>query len=134
MLEIALCESENGVLQKHISERQKISVKYLDSIISSLKTAGLITTIKGKKSGYRLTRPPALIRILDIYRAFEPDICIVDCLNSNYVCEMSGSCGVRDFWGGLNSEIASYFEAHTLEDIMKEQLKLTEVLTPGDRN
>ena len=56
MLDIALDESGNGVYQKDISDRQKISVKYLDSIIASLKAAGLITTKRGKKSGYCLTR------------------------------------------------------------------------------
>ena len=53
ILEIALEESENGVFQKDISERQKISNKYLDNIITALKTAGLIKNVKGKKSGYK---------------------------------------------------------------------------------
>lgn len=125
MLEIALDENSRGVFQKDISERQHISVKYLDTIIASLKTAGLIMNVRGKKSGYIVTRPPGKIKILDIYKAFEPGIVIVDCMNHNYVCDLSKSCGIRDFWGGLNETIISYLDSHTLEDIVIEhKLKL----------
>lgn len=119
MLEIALDKTEKGVLQKEISERQKISVKYLDNIIASLKIAGLITTTKGKKSGYRVTRTPDQIKIFDIYKAFEPEIAVVDCMSFNHVCEFSEQCGARDFWHGLNKTISEYFQSYTLEDLIR---------------
>ncbi len=120
MLEIALDESGNGVFQKDISARQNISVKYLDHIIPALKSAGLILNKHGRKSGYILTRKPSEIKVLDIYNAFEPGIVIVDCMSSNYVCELSKKCGARDFWFGLNKVIIRYFESYTIEDLIKE--------------
>jgi Rrf2 family protein len=120
ILEIALDQSETGVFQKDISERQKISIKYLDSIIASLKAAGLIMNVRGKKSGYRLTREPVKIKILEILNAFEPGMSIVECMNNNYHCENASKCAIRDFWGGLNQMMISYFENHTLEDLLKE--------------
>lgn len=120
MLEIALDESESGIFQKDIAERQKISIKYLDIIIASLKTAGLITNRKGKKSGYVLSRKPEEIRILDIYRAFEPGVNIVDCMSPNYNCELENTCGVRTFWKGLNNKIEEYFYSFTLQDLIRE--------------
>lgn len=126
MVEIALDETGEGVFQKHISERQKISVKYLDQIMASLKTAGLIMNTRGKKSGYRVTRNPDQIKIIDIYKAFEPGIVIVECMNENYKCDLSDTCGTRDFWGGLNATILNYFESHTLADLVKEhRMKLS---------
>lgn len=121
MLEIALDGSAKGVYQKEISERQRISIKYLDSIISSLKTAGLITTVRGKKSGYLLTRSPKKISILDIYKAFEPEIAIVDCMSCNFRCELSAACAAREFWSGLNESIIMYFKTYTLEDLVVKQ-------------
>jgi Rrf2 family protein len=121
ILEIALDESENGVFQKDIAERQKISIKYLDNIIASLKTAGLITTTRGKKSGYVLTRKPEDIKILDIYVAFEPAVAVVECLECNFVCVLSSKCGVKDFWSGLNNLVINYMEFNTLGDLVKEQ-------------
>ena len=120
ILEIALEESEIGVFQKDISKRQNISVKYLDNIISALKTAGLIINARGKKSGYKLTRKPGKIKIADVYNAFEPGVVVVDCLSSKYVCERASKCGVRDFWRGLNNTIIDYLESYTLEDLINE--------------
>jgi Rrf2 family protein len=120
ILEIALDESENGVFQKDIAERQKISIKYLDNIIASLKTSGLIVNAKGKKSGYVLSRKPGEIKILDVYFAFEPAIAVVDCLDGNFNCDLSPKCGVKDFWSGLNNLIINYMEYYTLEDLVKE--------------
>lgn len=120
MVEIALDETDNGVLQKDIAERQKISVKYLDNIIASLKTAGLIVNSRGRKSGYRLSRKPSKIRVLDIYRAFEPDLIVVDCVSDHYKCTLAKTCGVKTFWKGLNDLIGDYFKDHTLDDLIKE--------------
>jgi Rrf2 family protein len=119
ILEIALEESENGVFQKDISIRQNISNKYLDNI-AALKTACLIINTKGKKSGYKLTRKPDKIKIIDVYNAFEPGVVVVDCLNDKYVCERASKCGVRDFWSGMNNTIINYLESYTLEDLIKE--------------
>jgi Rrf2 family protein len=73
MIEVAMHSPYKGILQKEISQKHLISVKYLDQITSSLKTAGLITNVAGKKSGYRLTRQAETITAYDIYRAFESD-------------------------------------------------------------
>ncbi len=123
MVEIAQDESGLGVFQKDISERQKISVKYLDNIIASLKTAGLITNTRGKKSGYRITKKPGQIMIYDIYKAFESEIAVVDCMSCNYECELSETCSARDFWSGLNMIVLKYFQAYTLDDLMKKKRK-----------
>jgi Rrf2 family protein len=120
MLEIALEDSENGVYQKDISERQDISVKYLDSIITALKTAGLIVNARGKKSGYKLTRKPDKVKIIDIHNAFEPGVVIVDCLGDKYKCHRASTCSVKDFWEGLNTTITNYLESYTLADLIRE--------------
>ncbi len=123
ILEIALEESDNGVFQKDIAQRQKISIKYLDNIIASLKTAGLIINIKGKKSGYKLTRKPEQIKVMDVYKAFEPGIAVVDCMNDMYFCERALNCGVKEFWDGLNTLISDYLDSYTLEDLIREHRK-----------
>jgi Rrf2 family protein len=71
LIEIAKDELGEGVFQKDISKNQDISIKYLDQIIQSLKVAGLIVNVKGKKSGYILTRKPSEITVYDIHRAFK---------------------------------------------------------------
>ena len=118
MIEIGIDETNAGVLQKDISDKQKISLKYLDTIIASLKTSGLIVNASGRKSGYKLARRPSEITILDILNSFEPGISIVDCVNENYNCILRKTCGVKDFWNGLNNVIIEYFVSCTLEDLI----------------
>ena len=122
MIEIARETNNNGIFQKDISERQKISNKYLDHIIYALKVAGLIANVKGKKSGYILTQKPEEITLYDIYRAFEPDISIVDCLSENIHCPDENLCAPRDFWLGLNTQIIEYLTRYTLKDLVEKQL------------
>jgi Rrf2 family protein len=124
MLEIAINMEKRGVFQKDIAKSQAISNKYLDHIIQALKTSNLIVNVKGKKSGYVLTRKPSEITIFDIHRAFEPGICLVECLSGNYVCDRSQGCLTKGFWGKLNNMIVQYFKSVTLEDLMHNRIKM----------
>lgn len=123
MVEIARESNGNGIFQKEVASRQNLPVKYLDRIISSLKVANLIANVHGKKSGYILTRPASQITILDIYHAFEPEICVVDCL-TNYKCNRESSCSARLFWEGLNNVVMEYFKSTTLENLLSQQVEL----------
>jgi Rrf2 family protein len=124
MIEIARGNPEKGVFQKDIAINQSLSIKYLDHIIHALKTARLITNTRGKKSGYILTRKPSEITIFDIHRAFEPGICIVECLSGSYQCNMIDGCQARGFWGRLNNLIYDYFRSVTLDDLINGTVNL----------
>ncbi|NLB25312.1 MAG: Rrf2 family transcriptional regulator [Bacteroidales bacterium] len=126
MLEIALNDVDSGIYQKEIAENQSISYKYLDQIIGALRVAGLITKAGGQRSGYILTRKPSEITMLEIHSAFEPGICVINCLSSNVHCKRESYCAMRKFWGNLNSLIINYFKSTTLQDLMDNQLILNE--------
>ena len=123
MIELAMDWQGKGLFQKEISERQGISYKYLDHIISALKTKGLIVNVDGKKSGYRLTRAPENITVYDIFTAFEPDISIMDCLSPDRQCESNNKCVAHELWGGLNNHIIKYLRSQNLKDLADRQLK-----------
>lgn len=124
MIEIARETDNSGIFQKDISERQQISNKYLDHIIYALKVAGLITNVKGKKSGYILTRRAVEISVLDINNAFEPGICVVDCIMNNYECERENACSAKNFWVGLNDLISNHLKNTTLQNLLSQQIEL----------
>ena len=60
MIEVALNSGPDGIYQKDIAQNQDLSVKYLDQIIASLKAAGLIANVRGRKSGFSVAIPPKL--------------------------------------------------------------------------
>jgi Rrf2 family protein len=118
MIEIAKHSSETGVLQKDIAVIQNISVKYLDHIISGLKISGLVTHAGGRKKGYKLTREAKNITIYDIWRAVQPEVCIIECLSPSITCERSAECTVKSYWGDLNTIIIDYLRSTTLHDLL----------------
>jgi len=123
MLEIAE-HSDLGIYQKDIAENQGISNKYLDHIIHNLKAAGLIVNLKGKKSGYVLTRNPSEISIYDIHNAFEPGICVIDCMSRDVHCSREKYCSVKGFWSNLNKQVIEYFKSVSLLDLLKKEKQL----------
>ncbi len=127
MIEIAQSDAEKkGVFQKDISQNQKISNKYLDHIIQALKTSQLIVNSKGKKSGYILTRKPSEITVYDIHRAFEPGICLIECLAKHFDCPRNDTCMAQGFWGELNNLLINYFKSVTLEDLINRKIMIGE--------
>lgn len=118
MIEISNTHDESGVLQKDIARNQNISIKYLDSIISSLKLKGLIANSKGRGSGYRLTRAPKEITMYDIYSAFE-NIEIVECINNKGFCERSfHDCKANYYWNEFKRDFIQMLKNKNLEEVV----------------
>lgn len=122
VIEIASSNDPGGVLQKDIAINQEISLKYLDSIISSLKLKGIISHAKGKGSGFKLTRKPEEITVYDVYTAFEP-IVIVDCINDMEFCDRSRNCLSRDYWIELKKEYKEMLSRKTIAQIIERNDK-----------
>jgi Rrf2 family protein len=126
MVEIANNHSAEGIYQKDISKNQDISNKYLDHIIHGLKVANLIRR-KGKKGGYILTKKPSEITVYDIYNAFEPNLCVIECLDNNIVCDREKGCEAKGFWSKLNKLIIDYYKSVTLSDLMHQREQLEDI-------
>lgn len=120
IIEIAISTDPNGVLQKDIAKSQHISLKYLDSIISSLKLKGLITNSKGRGSGYKLTRSPREISMFEIYSAFE-QIVVIECINNLGYCDRaSHDCKGRNYWNEFRNDITKLLMSKNLEQIIQD--------------
>jgi len=126
MIELAMHGNETGVYQKEISERQEISFKYLDQIIASLKASGLIVNSEGRMSGYVLTENPEKINVYDVYKAFQHELRIIDCLDGEGNCSRENKCATRDFWRDLNNLIVDYFKSTNLKELADKQEAINE--------
>ena len=120
MIEIGTKDPSSGVLQKDISKVQEIPLRYLDSIITGLRNAGLIVNFSGKRSGYILTRPPAEISVYDVYRAFEPELLLVNCSCPGNECKRIDICPAKDYWSELSNEIKNQMESSNLDQIVNQ--------------
>jgi Rrf2 family protein len=80
ILELAVNHGKGPLQTRVIARRQNISVKYLEQLMAMLKTGGFVRSIRGSKGGYVLARPPAQIKLREVFSALEGPVVTVECL------------------------------------------------------
>jgi len=124
MLDLALNQTGGFIPLKDISERQDITVKYLEQIAIPLTRAGYLKSSRGTGGGYRLARSPKEYKIGNILRVMEGNLSPVTCLEDDpNECPRSEICPTLSFWEGLNRTIEEYVDGITLEDLLKKDTK-----------
>jgi len=118
MINLAKGYKENNYITlKEISNKENISLKYLEKIIVPLKKNNLVISSRGENGGYMLNKKPSEYKVGDIIRISEGDINITDCV-SNGKCPLKQSCPTYSLWKGLNDTINNYLDTKTLEDLI----------------
>lgn len=118
LTDIAL-HSENGssVSAPDIAERQGISQKYLEQILTHLKQAGLIRAQKGLRGGYALTRPAGKIRLSEILDALDNSILEEPGTgNSGTLRDAVNAC----LWQKMNRTMIDFAESKTLSEFLTD--------------
>ena len=119
MLDLAQHPDEGYISLKTIADRQRVSMKYLEIIVSSLKKAGLVDSTRGKEGGYKLNRTPAEYGVGDILRCIEDNLAPVSCIKSGSVfCERAAECMTGPMWMELDDIINAYLDTVSLEDLL----------------
>ena len=119
MLELAQSDSTVYMPLPLIAEKQGISEKYLESIISVLSKAGLVDGLRGKGGGYRLNRPAADYSVGQILRLTEGSLSPVECLSTDRNdCPRADICVTLRIWKELDEAIRSVVDKYTLEDLL----------------
>ena len=117
---IDLAEHNNGkfIPLKDIAERQEISEKYLEQIISSLKKAGYVKSLRGAQGGYMLAREPETYTVGTILRLTEGSMKPVACLEDEpNQCSRAGECVTLRLWKMLDEAIEGVLDKVTLQDL-----------------
>ena len=122
MLDMAEQGGESYIRLSDVANRQDISRKYLESIMSELCKGGLVESALGKSGGYKLTRKPCEYRVGEILCAAEGELAPVACLaKDGKKCERGDSCYTLPFWRGLEEQINAYINGYTLADLLREK-------------
>ena len=119
MLDLAEHDQGEYIPLTDIAKRQDISEKYLEAIVSLLVKAGLLTALRGKKGGYKLTRTPEQYSLNDILTVTEGAFAPVACLeNEVNTCERASDCKTLKVWTDFQKLVNDYFSGITLESLM----------------
>ncbi|MCR5663548.1 MAG: RrF2 family transcriptional regulator [Oscillospiraceae bacterium] len=119
MLDLAQHPDEGFVSLKTVAERQGISMKYLEMIVSSLKKGELLESTRGKEGGYRLSRSPAAYSVGEILRCLEDNLAPVACIRDGEIqCEKAAACMTLPMWKELDDITNAYLDSVSLNDLL----------------
>lgn len=120
MLDLALNESDRPVTLAAISDRQEISLSYLEQLFSRLRKAGLVKSVRGPGGGYRIALDQKAISVSDIIRAVDEQIDATMC-GGNENCMDEKRCMTHELWTALNYKILEYLENVSLAQLVATQ-------------
>ena len=124
MIDLAIHDSGELIPLKEIAQRQDITLKYMEQLITPLSRAGFVTSLRGANGGYRLTRRPDEYKVGDILRVMEGPLSPVACLDPGAPeCPRSDGCATLPFWKGLSEVVNRYVDSFTLEDLKNQSLE-----------
>lgn len=117
---IDLAENDRGeyIRLKDISERQGITLKYLEQIMPHLTKAGYVRSYRGNNGGYMLAKKPEEYTAGDILRVTEGSLAPIPCIEDvPNRCVRCGKCATVSFWEGMWKAINEYADGVTIADL-----------------
>jgi FeS assembly SUF system regulator len=101
-----------------IAERAGLEPPTVSKVLKPLSQAGLVEGFRGAHGGYRLARPAASIRLIQIIEAMEGPLAVTECSVHEGQCGLESSCGMRSNWRRINDVIVQALEGVTLQELL----------------
>ena len=123
LVELALADPDKPVPLKVLAENQEIPNKYLEQMISSLKIAGLVASVRGAEGGYRLAKPPESITAWDVYQVLDVSAAPIECVAGPCGKDRKDVCSCQEMWGELAEAISGVLQSWTLEKLAAREIE-----------
>ena len=133
MVDLSMRQTRGPVMLAAISERQHISLSYLEQLFGKLRRRELVKSVRGPGGGYHLARSAALVSVADIINAVEESIDSTQC-GGKENCHDNRRCMTHDLWEELNTTVAGFLARVSLEQLVeKQRTKPVSVVAPRTR-
>jgi Rrf2 family iron-sulfur cluster assembly transcriptional regulator len=120
MADLTMSGGSGPVTMAAISERQKISLSYLEQLFGKLRRSKIVESVRGPGGGYYLARPAEQITIAEIILAVDEPLDATSCGGQGN-CHDERQCITHDLWMGLNEKIYDYLASVTLRQLVDSQ-------------
>jgi Rrf2 family iron-sulfur cluster assembly transcriptional regulator len=131
ILDLALHQNDRPVSLAAISERQHISLSYLEQLFARLRRNEVVKSTRGPGGGYSLNRDAAEISVSDVILAVD-ESCQVAACDDTQNCQGAYQCLTHDLWNELSNEIRTFLDEISLAEIMADE-KVQEVSIRQDK-
>jgi Rrf2 family iron-sulfur cluster assembly transcriptional regulator len=129
MVDLATRGGHGPVTLAGISERQKISLSYLEQLFGKLRRHKIVESVRGPGGGYYLARPGAQITIADIIMAVDEPLDVTNC-GGRGNCDDGRPCSTHELWYGLNEILYDYLAKVNLQQLADKQMENKEDTAP----
>lgn len=121
MIDLARHYGEGPVQSADIAARQAIPEAYLEQLLTTLRKAGFVRSVRGPHGGHELARMPSEITFGHVVEALEGPFTPLDCLDEPSVCPVAPTCGMRDVWAEVQEATRTILSSLTIEDLVHRQ-------------
>ena len=121
MTELAKAHGGPPLSLAEIARTELLPLAYLEQLVAPLRKAGLVEGTRGLHGGYRLSRPPERVTVLEIVELMEGPVAPVECLAEGYrpgTCQREPGCLSRPLWGRLQQAVKQVLGGTTLRDLL----------------
>jgi Rrf2 family transcriptional regulator, iron-sulfur cluster assembly transcription factor len=119
MIDVALNNHEGPVTLAEVSERQKISLSYLEQLFGKLRRHGLVESVRGPGGGYNIAKPATTISVSDVILAVDEPIDTTSC-GGEKNCFEETQCLTHHLWASLNAHIFTYLQGVSLQSLVDD--------------
>jgi Rrf2 family iron-sulfur cluster assembly transcriptional regulator len=120
MIDVAMHNGKGPVTLAAVSDRQKISLSYLEQLFGKLRRHGLVDSVRGPGGGYNLARDATAVSVADIILAVDEPIDATQC-GGKENCLDDRRCMTHELWASLNTHIFSFLHSVSLEQLVRQQ-------------
>jgi len=120
MIDIAMHSTNGPATLAGVSERQRISLSYLEQLFGKLRRHGLVESVRGPGGGYHLARSADTVSVADIILAVDEPIDATQC-GGRENCHDDRRCMTHELWAGLNAHIFNFLRSVTLAQLVRQQ-------------
>jgi len=120
MVDLAMRQTRGPVTLAAISERQHISLSYLEQLFGRLRRRKLVSSVRGPGGGYRLAQPMQSVSVADIVIAVDEPLDATQC-GGKENCADDKRCMTHDLWATLNKKMHEYLSSVSLADLVAQQ-------------
>lgn len=124
LVDLAVHATGEQVPLVNIAKRQNLSVNYLEQVFSLLKKGNIVKSVKGAQGGYILARPAEQITVLDVIRAIEGELVIVDeempSSETSLLYQNMQACLKRQVWDKMTQSVCDVVSQITLADLIRD--------------
>lgn len=120
MIDLAMRQQNGPVTLAGISQRQRISLSYLEQLFGKLRRHALVQSTRGPGGGYTLARPMSEVSVADIIYAVDEPLDATQC-GGKENCDNDQRCMTHDLWASLNRVMVDFLDSVSLQDLVEQQ-------------